>query len=64
MDYETELRRLARFVPESERTEELLAHRFEDGLSVEIRSVIGTVGVQDMRILVTAAEKAESIVAE
>ena len=45
LEYETKLHRLSRFVLESERTEELLAHRFEDGLSVDIQAVLGTVGI-------------------
>lgn len=63
-EYEAELRELACFVHESERTDDLLAHRFEEGLSPELRAIVGTIGAQDLRTLVTAAEKAERVAAQ
>ena len=36
IEYDIELHQLSRFVPESERANELMAHRFEEGLSTEI----------------------------
>ena len=63
-EYETELRRLSKFVLEGEHTDVLLAHRFEDGLATEIRAVLGMAEYRDMRMLVTAAQKSERVVAD
>ena len=63
-EYETELRRLSRFVPEGERAEETLVHRFGDGLSTEIHAVLGMAEYADMRSILTAAQRAERVVAE
>ena len=62
-EYEAELRRLSRFVPDSERTDSLLAHKFEEGLNMDIRAAMGTPVGQGLRTLITMAGKAERVVA-
>ena len=64
VEYEAELRRLSRFVPEGERTEELLVHRFHDGLTTDVQAALGMAEYPDMRSIMTAAEKAERVVTE
>ena len=64
VEYESEFRRLARFVPESERAETLMAYRFEEGLSSEVRAVLGTVETRELRAVVTAAQRAERVLTQ
>ena len=63
-DYDAELQRLFHFLPECDRTESLLAYRFEDGLSIDVRVVMGTTTPRTYEALVTAAIKAERIITQ
>ena len=64
VEYAAVLRKLSQFLSESERTESLMGHRFEEGLASEIRVIMGTHEPQGFRSLVTAAEKAELLAKE
>ena len=59
LGFETELRRLSRALPQSERTEALLAQRFLEGLSTEVRAGMRADISEGYDALVTAAVRAE-----
>ena len=64
VEYETELKDLAAFVPELVGTEEMLASKFEGGLNLSIREKMSITGAQSFREIVQQALRAEKLVQE
>ena len=61
-EYETELRELAKFVPEMAGLEEYLCSKFEKGLNLEIREKIFVFESQNYKEVVQLALRAEKLV--
>ena len=64
IEYETELRQLAEFVPEMARSEEYLCSKFEEGLNLEIREKMSVSGGQNYKEVVQLALRAEKLANE
>ena len=60
--YETELRELAKYVPEFPEHSEVMRFRFESGLSIAIRDRMGSTPGEDYSTLVQKALRAEELV--
>ena len=59
IEYESELRKLAEFVPKLANFEEYLYSKFEKGLSLEIKEKMSISGSQSYKEVVQLALKAE-----
>ena len=59
VEYETELKDLAAFVPELVGTEEMLTSKFEGGLNLSIREKMSITSAQSFREVVQQALRAE-----
>ena len=62
MEYETELKDLAAFVPVLVGTEEMLDSKFEGGLNLSIRKKMSLTGAQSFKEAVQQALRTEKLV--
>ena len=64
VEYETELRELAEFVPEVINSEDYLCLKFEEGLNLEVREKMSVSGNQSYKEVVQLALRAEKLANE
>ena len=64
IEYETELRQLAEFVPEMAGSEEYLCSKFEEGLNLDIREKMLVSGSQSYKEMVQLALRAKKLANE
>ena len=64
VEYETELKDLAAFVPELVGMEEMLSSKFERGLNLSIREKMSITGAQSFKEIVQQALRAEKLLQE
>lgn len=62
LEFERELRELSRFAPAKDQTDAKLARRFQDGLSIDIKTIVGTMPIYDIQALVFTAIDAKRMV--
>ena len=64
VEYKTELKDLAAFVPKLVGTEEMLSSKFKGGLNLSIREKMSITGAQSFKEVVQQALRAEKLVQE
>ena len=64
VEYETELRELAEFVPEVINFEDYLCSKFKEGLNLEVREKMSVFGNQSYKKVIQLALRAEKLANE